>query len=108
MRLHCSAGVNVPSVRMVDASEGVLGLQWINGKSIRILLGGGAEGEEETEYITGEEDVPDEPIEEEDPLLEFRISKGKFLCSVAPNAVLIGPRGNYAEDWHGNCEDAPS
>ena len=32
---------------MVDASEGVLGIEWIEGKSVRFLLGGGAEGEEE-------------------------------------------------------------
>ncbi|KAF7367466.1 Bud32 protein kinase [Mycena sanguinolenta] len=40
------AGVNVPGVRMVDAAEGVLGIEWIHGQSVRKLLPGGA-GEDE-------------------------------------------------------------
>ncbi|KAJ7237488.1 hypothetical protein B0H12DRAFT_1138985 [Mycena haematopus] len=36
------AGVNVPCVRMVDAVEGVLGIEWIHGQSVRKLLPGGA------------------------------------------------------------------
>ncbi|KAF7340218.1 Bud32 protein kinase [Mycena venus] len=44
------AGVNVPGVRMVDAVEGVLGIEWIHGQSVRKLLpGGGEEDEEESE-----------------------------------------------------------
>ncbi|KIJ67338.1 hypothetical protein HYDPIDRAFT_84105, partial [Hydnomerulius pinastri MD-312] len=42
------SGVNVPGIRMVDAAEGVLGIEWIDGKSVRALLPGGAEGEEDT------------------------------------------------------------
>ncbi|EDR02472.1 uncharacterized protein LACBIDRAFT_253889, partial [Laccaria bicolor S238N-H82] len=34
------SGVNVPGVRMVDASEGILGIEWIDGKSVRNLLPG--------------------------------------------------------------------
>ncbi|TCD71077.1 serine/threonine-protein kinase bud32 [Steccherinum ochraceum] len=68
------AGVNVPSVRMVDASEGVLGLHWIDGKSVRFLLGGGAEGEEEVDESTVEDVVDEE--EEEDLLAGYDISKG--------------------------------
>ncbi|KAJ7795733.1 hypothetical protein B0H14DRAFT_101626 [Mycena olivaceomarginata] len=40
------AGVNVPGLRMVDAVEGVLGIEWIDGQSVRKLLPGGA-GEDE-------------------------------------------------------------
>ena len=63
---------------MVDASEGVLGIEWIEGKSVRFLLGGGAEGEEEVE----ETDDVVEPQEEEDEDSERhspvpRIDKGK-------------------------------
>jgi len=47
------AGVNVPGVRMVDAVEGVLGIEWIHGQSVRKLLPGGA-GEDEDE---SEDDV---------------------------------------------------
>ncbi|OSX64975.1 hypothetical protein POSPLADRAFT_1135089, partial [Postia placenta MAD-698-R-SB12] len=34
-------GVNVPGIRMVDAAEGILVLEWIEGQSVRYLLGGG-------------------------------------------------------------------
>ncbi|KAL1729171.1 kinase-like domain-containing protein, partial [Schizophyllum commune] len=39
------SGVNVPGVRMVDAADGVLGIEWIDGMSVRKLLPGGAEDE---------------------------------------------------------------
>ncbi|KAF8882237.1 kinase-like domain-containing protein [Infundibulicybe gibba] len=51
------SGVNVPGVRMVDLAEGVLGMEWIDGKSVRRLLPGGADDE-------GEEN----PLEEESQL----------------------------------------
>ncbi|KNZ82322.1 putative serine/threonine-protein kinase like protein, partial [Termitomyces sp. J132] len=34
------SGVNVPGVRMVDAAAGALGIEWIEGKSVRCLLPG--------------------------------------------------------------------
>ncbi|KAH9934870.1 uncharacterized protein B0H18DRAFT_902524 [Fomitopsis serialis] len=69
--------VNVPSIRMVDAAEGVLGLEWIEGKSVRFLLGGGAEGEDE---YTEEDDSEEEPQEtEEDPLKEFGVSQDDVM-----------------------------
>ncbi|KAI5998332.1 hypothetical protein F5J12DRAFT_849741 [Pisolithus orientalis] len=37
------SGVNVPGIRMVDAAEGVLGLEWVDGKSVRVLLPGASE-----------------------------------------------------------------
>ncbi|KAK0471369.1 kinase-like domain-containing protein [Armillaria novae-zelandiae] len=40
------SGVNVPGIRMVDAAEGVLGIEWIDGQSVRKLLPGGVEEEE--------------------------------------------------------------
>ncbi|ETW76474.1 hypothetical protein HETIRDRAFT_328859, partial [Heterobasidion irregulare TC 32-1] len=43
------SGVNVPGIRMVDAVNGLLGIEWIEGKSVRFLLGGGAEGEAEAD-----------------------------------------------------------
>ena len=43
----CRAGVHVPGIRMVDAAEGILGLEWIDGESVRRLLPGeGGEGED--------------------------------------------------------------
>ncbi|KAJ7652071.1 kinase-like domain-containing protein [Mycena polygramma] len=43
------SGVNVPGVRMVDAVEGILGIDWIHGQSVRRLLPGGAGDEDEDE-----------------------------------------------------------
>ncbi|KAE8256275.1 hypothetical protein A4X13_0g2748 [Tilletia indica] len=43
--LRCQkAGASVPSILCVDEQEGILGLEWIDGPSIREVLGGGAEG----------------------------------------------------------------
>nr|GAT55353.1 bud32 protein kinase [Mycena chlorophos] len=57
------AGVNVPGLRMVDAAEGILGIEWIDGLSVRKLLPGGTPEEEDEE----EEDTPE-------PLTEYGIS----------------------------------
>ena len=77
-----SSGVNVPGIRMVDATEGILGIEWIDGKSVRFLLGGGAEGEAVVEEDFDE--VEDEEPPEEDPLQEYGISQGSLhmLCSL--------------------------
>ena len=66
-------GVNVPGIRMVDAPAGVLGLEWVDGKSVRLLLGGGAEDEEQV--ADEDEDATDE-TSVEDPLREFGVSQG--------------------------------
>ncbi|KAH9850409.1 kinase-like domain-containing protein [Lenzites betulinus] len=71
------SGVNVPGIRMVDAPEGVLGIEWIDGKSVRFLLGGGAEGEEEVEE--GAEDAEDEEEVEEDLLHEFGVTQDAVM-----------------------------
>ncbi|KAG9122380.1 serine/threonine-protein kinase bud32 [Ceratobasidium sp. 392] len=46
-RVSSGYGVNVPGIRFVHADSGVLGIEWIEGSSVRKVLGGGAEGEEE-------------------------------------------------------------
>jgi len=66
------SGVNVPGVRMVDVGEGVLGLEWIEGKSVRKLLPGGAEAE-------GEEEEGEEEEEPEDPLTSYGISQDALM-----------------------------
>lgn len=61
MLLKCLRnGVRVPGVRMVDAECGVLGLEWIEGRSVRSLLGAGEEGEYEgdAELEEPSEDIP--------------------------------------------------
>jgi len=66
-------GVNVPGVRMLDAAEGVLGIEWIEGKSVRHLLPGGAEeGDIAEANVENEGDAEsDGPV---DPLEEYGIS----------------------------------
>nr|VWO94058.1 EKC/KEOPS complex subunit BUD32 (EC (Atypical serine/threonine protein kinase BUD32) (EC [Ganoderma boninense] len=69
------SGVNVPGIRMVDATEGILGIEWIDGKSVRFLLGGGAEDEEE---IIEDGDIPEDDadeVEDEDLLKEYGVSE---------------------------------
>lgn len=62
---------------MVDATEGVLGVEWIEGTSVRLLLGGGAEGEQEV--VVSEYDSDTSEIEEDDEvdaLLEYEVKLG--------------------------------
>ncbi len=66
---------------MVDAPEGVLGIEWIDGKSVRFLLGGGAEGEEEEEGDVDDDFAEDFAETEEDPLQEFSITQGEPLTA---------------------------
>jgi TP53 regulating kinase-like protein len=51
---------------MVDAKEGVICIEWIDGKSVRRLLPGGDPGDEEE----------DELEEEEDELEKLGVSQG--------------------------------
>ncbi|KAH9895978.1 hypothetical protein C8Q73DRAFT_773781 [Cubamyces lactineus] len=75
------SGVNVPGIRMVDAAEGVLGIEWIDGKSVRFLLGGGAEGE--AEVADDSEDVQDDvPLEEDEPLKEYGVTQDALMSMI--------------------------
>ncbi|KZV67730.1 hypothetical protein PENSPDRAFT_653838 [Peniophora sp. CONT] len=74
--LRC--GVNVPGIRLVDAPAGVLGIEWIDGRSVRFLLGSGDEGVEE-EYAEDEEEEDLVDVEEEDPLQEYGISQDEVM-----------------------------
>lgn len=71
--------MNVPGIRMVDAAEGILVLEWIEGQSVRYLLGGGAEGEEEMDEAEDEAQDLELGGIEEDSLSEY---------GVAPDAVM--------------------
>ena len=75
-RLICRSGVNVPGLRYVDAIEGLLGIEWIEGKSIKYLLPSGAQ--EELDEDGDEVDLDDTSslVSDEDPLKEFGISVG--------------------------------
>jgi TP53 regulating kinase-like protein len=91
------AGVNVPGIRMVDAAEDLLGIERIEGGSVRVLLPGGAESEDVMEdhesesYQDAETDHSEVSSETDGPesrLAEFGISQGApqsyfglgFLC----------------------------
>ncbi|KAI0367891.1 hypothetical protein BV20DRAFT_949352 [Pilatotrama ljubarskyi] len=73
------SGVNVPGIRMVDATEGVLGIEWIDGKSVRFLLGGGAEGEEEAEDDSADVDTDADEYVEEDSLQDLTIDTDALM-----------------------------
>ena len=96
----CRYGVNVPGIRMVDAQAGVLGLEWIDGKSVRLLLGGGAENEEEA---ADDEDLISEESIREDPLGEFGISQGIFFRSPANWSANTVVRRHNAHDRRRDC-----
>jgi len=72
------AGVNVPGIRMVDAAAGALGIEWIEGKSVRRLLPGGE---------TDEEEHGDEPTESAE---EFSSAMKEFDLSLESLMHLIG------------------
>jgi TP53 regulating kinase-like protein len=76
----------VPGLRFVDAANGVLGIEWVNGKSVRFVLGSGDEGED----ADGDEDVV------EDPLIEYGVSKGTISYNV-PFRTLIFLMGQEQE-----------
>ena len=60
---------------MVDAAAGALGLEWIEGKSVRCLLPGGADDEVDGEVKPKVDDDGD------DPLKEYGVSVGMLRIS---------------------------
>ncbi|KAI0667471.1 hypothetical protein C8Q78DRAFT_381851 [Trametes maxima] len=90
------SGVNVPGIRMVDATEGVLGIEWIDGKSVRFLLGGGAEGEEEAE--DDDSDIEGEEIPEDDPLEEYGVTQDSLMSMIGTEIAKM----HQADIIHGD------
>ena len=81
-RLVCRSGVNVPGLRYVDAVEGLLGIEWIEGKSIKYLLPTRSGAQEE--YLEDEDidlDDTSSPVTDEDPLKVFGIPVGMSIFS---------------------------
>lgn len=77
----------VPGLRIVDLREGVLGMEWIEGWSVREVLGGGQDDEEVVDQ-NEEEDTE----EEEDVILtlqEMGIDQGMFTFSVLANPFQV-------------------
>lgn len=57
------SGVHVPKILMVDATEGLLGIEWIEGECVRKLLPGGEEPEEGREVFVESEIADSNPLE---------------------------------------------
>lgn len=99
---HPRSGVSVPGIRMVDATEGVLGIEWVEGKSVRMLLGGGAEGEEEKvldldEFLDETTDTSGESVSCVDPLEEYQVTIGVFLRSTLLSPSNLSRVGEIME-----------
>lgn len=62
----------MPGLRFVDVANGVLGIEWVNGESVRFLLGSGDEGA----------DADGDEVVVEDPLIEYGVSKGTISHDV--------------------------
>lgn len=67
------AGVKVPGLRIVDVRQGVVGMEWIEGWSVREVLGG---GQEDDEGVVEDEGEVEEEAEEEEDVQELLRSKG--------------------------------
>ncbi|EJD50358.1 hypothetical protein AURDEDRAFT_160260 [Auricularia subglabra TFB-10046 SS5] len=65
------AGVSVPAVRLVDLDGGLLGTEWVDGLSVRRILGGGDEGVDEEEQEEEEDAV--------DYLAQFDVTQDQLM-----------------------------
>jgi len=93
------SGVSVPGLRMVDAAEGVLGIEWIEGKSVRLLLGGGAENEQTNEVDgTLSDEEQDELQEETDSLLEYELTLEELMTLIGEEIAKM----HQADVIHGD------
>lgn len=85
--LRC--GVSVPGLRFVDAASGALGIEWIDGKSVRSLFGSGEEGEEEEDVASAED---------EDFLAEYGVPKDALMVMVGTEIAKM----HLADIIHGD------
>ncbi|KDQ58069.1 hypothetical protein JAAARDRAFT_34869 [Jaapia argillacea MUCL 33604] len=91
------SGVNVPGIRMVDASEGVLGTEWIEGKSVRALLGGGADDEGDDDELL-EDGQDTQELLEEDTLKPFGLSQDTLMSMIGTEIAKM----HLADVIHGD------
>ncbi|GAA6022158.1 hypothetical protein JCM11491_005109 [Sporobolomyces phaffii] len=91
------AGVRVPGLRVVDAKSGALGLEWIDGWSVREVLGGGQEDDGLPE--SDQEDEADEVEEDIERLLSSKgVSEDDMLRSIGAEIAKM----HIAEIIHGD------
>ncbi|KAH8113064.1 hypothetical protein DFH11DRAFT_1602843 [Phellopilus nigrolimitatus] len=72
------SGVRVPGIRMIDTVEGIIGIEWIEGKSIRALLGEDEESELQLDENTGEDDSNDK-VDTVDLSSEFGVTQSEVM-----------------------------
>ncbi|KAH8980163.1 kinase-like domain-containing protein [Lactarius hatsudake] len=89
--LRC--GVSVPGLRFVDVANGALGIEWVDGKSVRSLLGSGDEGET---YSEEDEDIA--PAEDEDLFTEYKVPKDALMVMVGTEIAKM----HLADIIHGD------
>jgi TP53 regulating kinase-like protein len=117
----CKAGIAVPGVRVIDMESGILGMEWIDGWSVREMLGGGAEGEDEEEDEVEEdlEALQDLTLEEKEQVASKRalheakmkrlqeaegaleqlgISQGEFIFLALSSSWRLAHAVNASED----------
>ena len=84
-------GIAVPGVRCLDLEGGVLGLELIAGRSVREVLGGGAEGDVEDDSSDAGVDILAEEVADlqvdEAPLLEMI---GRQIAKLHQNNTIHG------------------
>jgi TP53 regulating kinase and related kinases len=59
--------VCVPGIRMVDAEEGVLGLELIDGKAVRQILPSGGDDDDDDDGGPLDDDIESQSLHEEIP-----------------------------------------
>ncbi|KAG0701449.1 kinase-like domain-containing protein [Suillus ampliporus] len=86
------SGVNVPGIRMVDVNEGVLGIEWIDGQSVRQLLPGGAELEDISELEEMDEN------DAADPIADYGVSRDGLMDMIGVEIAKM----HFADVIHGD------
>lgn len=71
-------GIHVPSIRLVDATQGLLGLEFIEGKSVRQILPGADDDDEIADEEIIEDDAGGDEAEDKlvDSMQEFGVTYG--------------------------------
>ncbi|KAI0292945.1 kinase-like domain-containing protein [Multifurca ochricompacta] len=88
--LRC--GVSVPGVRFVDQASGILGIEWIEGRTIRFLLGSGDEGDGAHDGDSEEDD------HDVDSLADYEVSKDELMNMVGTEIAKM----HLADIIHGD------
>ncbi|KAI5476914.1 TP53 regulating kinase [Pseudohyphozyma bogoriensis] len=76
------AGVRVPGLRIVDVRQGVLGIEWVQGWSVREVLGGGQEDDELPGDEDGEEAEEEEEEDTQEKLRKLGVDEDALLSAI--------------------------